>query len=120
MARAKKQSIHASFRPLSGEEALQAIWNVVARIPPGQVSSYGDVARAAGLPGRARLAGKALRMMPDDMHLPWHRVMGEGGRIVFPKGSRHFREQARLLRSEGVAVKDGRVDKAALVSLEEF
>ena len=104
----------------SAEDSLQAIWNVVARIPRGRVSSYGDVARAAGLPGRARLAGKALRLSPEDMNLPWHRVMGAGGRIVFPKGSRHFREQARLLRSEGVAVKDGRVDKSALSDLEEF
>ncbi len=125
MARAQKHSFHALFRPLGGkgapassEDSLRAIWNVVARIPRGQVSSYGDVARAAGLPGRARLAGKALRLMPEDMNLPWHRVMGAGGRIVFPKGSRHFREQARLLRSEGVAVKDGRVDKSALSDLE--
>lgn len=126
MARAKKQSFHASFRPLSAraptssEESMQAIWNVIALIPRGRVSSYGDVARAAGLPGRARLAGKALRVVPEEMNLPWHRVMGAGGRIVFPKGSRHFREQARLLRSEGVAVKDGRVDESALSDLEEF
>jgi len=46
--------------------------------------------------------------------------MGAGGRIVFPKGTRHFREQSRLLRSEGVAVKDGRVDQSALVDLEVF
>jgi hypothetical protein len=46
--------------------------------------------------------------------------MGAGGHIVFPKGSRHFREQARLLRSEGVAVTDGRVDPSALSDLEEF
>jgi methylated-DNA-protein-cysteine methyltransferase-like protein len=129
MPRPNAKSFHALFRPLSSEgvralssadESLQAIWNVVARIPRGKVSTYGDVARAAGLPGRARLAGKALSSMPDDMNLPWHRVMGAGGRIVFPKGSRHFREQARLLRSEGVAVKDGRVDKSALSDLEEF
>ncbi len=126
MARSKKQSFHALFRPLSAraptsaEDSMQAIWSVIARIPRGRVSSYGDVARAAGLPGRARLAGKALRLVPEDMNLPWHRVMGAGGRIVFPKGSRHFREQARLLRSEGVAVKDGRVDKSALSDLEEF
>jgi methylated-DNA-protein-cysteine methyltransferase related protein len=127
MARPKKQSFHSLFRPLStkgasasSEDSLQVIWNVVARIPRGRVSSYGDVARAAGLPGRARLAGKALRLMPEDMNLPWHRVMGAGGRIVFPKGSRHFREQARLLRSEGVAVKDGRVAQSALSDLEEL
>jgi len=54
------------------------------------------------------------------MNLPWHRVMGAGGRIVFPKSSRHFREQARLLRSEGVPVKDGRVARSALVNLDEL
>src|SRR5689334_24951835 len=129
MAPSKARSFHTLFRPLSSEgarapssaeDSLQSIWNVVARIPRGRVSSYGDVARAAGLPGRARLAGRALRLVPDDMNLPWHRVMGAGGRIVFPKGTRHFREQSRLLRSEGVAVKDGRVDKSALSDLEEF
>ena len=133
LARSKKKSFDALFRPLSAKssrapksvarqdnESIQAIWNVVARIPRGQVSSYGDVARAAGLPGRARLAGTALRLMPQDMNLPWHRVMGAGGRIVFPKSSRHFREQARLLRSEGVPVKDGRVARSALVNLDEL
>ena len=107
--------------PEGGEsEALQAIWDVVARIPRGKVTTYGNVARAAGLPGRARQAGYALRHMPDDLRLPWHRVLGAGGRIVFPRGSRQHREQARLLRSEGVAVNDGRVAPEALTDLEEL
>ena len=132
MARAKK-SFHALFRPLSAERssgprsvpadenpAIQAIWNVVARIPRGQASTYGDVARAAGYPGRARLAGRALRLMPDEMYLPWQRVVGAGGRIVFPKGTRHFREQARLLRAEGVKVTDGKVERSVLTAPEEL
>jgi len=49
------------------------------------------------------------------MHLPWYRVLGAGGRIVFPKSSRHHREQARLLRSEGVPVAQGRVPRAFIV-----
>jgi methylated-DNA-protein-cysteine methyltransferase-like protein len=128
-----KQTFHALFRPLSGASArrrrpveteenpaLQAIWEVIARVPPGRVSTYGDVARAAGLPGRARQAGYALRHMPRDMHLPWHRILGAGGRIAFPPGSRHHREQARLLRSEGVEVKNGRVPRSAMADLEEM
>jgi methylated-DNA-protein-cysteine methyltransferase-like protein len=75
------------------------------------------VARAAGLPGRARLTGLALRMAPDDMNLPWHRVLGAGGRIVFPKSSRHYREQAKRLKAEGVASKDGRVDTTRMADL---
>ncbi len=98
--------------------AIQAIWDVVGMIPRGKATTYGAVARAAGLPGRARLAGTALRIAPDEMHLPWHRVVGAGGRIVFPKASAHHREQARRLRAERVAVKDGRVDRSCMTDLE--
>ena len=98
--------------------ALQAIWDVVAMIPRGRVRSYGDVARVAGFPGRARQAGYALRVVPEDLHLPWHRVVGAGGRIAFPKGSSHHREQSRRLRSEGVAVKEGRVPRSAFMDAE--
>ena len=119
------------FRPLAraprpneaghgDSEALQAIWEVVSAIPRGQVSTYGAVARAAGLPGRARQAGHALRIAPKDLNLPWHRVVGAGGRIVFPEGSREHKEQARRLRAEGVRVKSGRVAASALTGLEEL
>jgi methylated-DNA-protein-cysteine methyltransferase-like protein len=98
--------------------ALQAIWDIICTIPRGQVSTYGAVARAAGLPGRARLAGLALRLAPQAMHLPWHRVVGAGGRIVFPTSSRQHREQAQRLRAEGVAVKDGRVGRSFMADLD--
>src|SRR5580693_6396073 len=123
----------ALFRPSSAPQArsrrssapeenpaLQAIWDVVCSIPRGQVSTYGAVARAAGLPGRARQAGFALRVAPDELNLPWHRVLGAGGRIVFPPASRHFKEQARRLRAEGVTVKDGRVAASAITELDEL
>jgi hypothetical protein len=45
-------------------------------------------------------------------------VVGAGGKIVFPARSRPHREQVRLLRSEGVAVKSGRVARSALTSLD--
>ncbi len=100
---------------LQSECALQAIWEVVGMIPRGRVRTYGDVARAAGLARRARQAGYALRVAPPELALPWHRVLGAGGRIVFPRGSRAYREQCRRLRSEGVKVQDGRVPRAALM-----
>ncbi|HSZ08640.1 MAG TPA: MGMT family protein [Steroidobacteraceae bacterium] len=99
--------------------ALQEIWHVVGAIPRGQVSTYGSVARAAGLPGRARLAGRALRLAPKNMHLPWHRVVGAGGRIVFPPSSPAHREQTRRLLAEKVVVKNGRVSRDFLIALEE-
>jgi methylated-DNA-protein-cysteine methyltransferase-like protein len=99
--------------------ALQAIWHAVCAIPRGQVSTYGDVARSAGFPGRARQTGFALRVAPKELHLPWHRVVGAGGRIVFPTSSRAHKEQARRLRAEGVAVRKGRVMLLAMAKLKE-
>ena len=98
--------------------AFQEIWAVVDRIPRGSASTYGAVARAAGMPGRARLTGRALREAPKEMNIPWHRVVGAGGKIVFPRTSVNFREQVRRLRAEGVAVKEGRVTPEAMTDLE--
>jgi methylated-DNA-protein-cysteine methyltransferase-like protein len=100
--------------------AFQDIWAAVGAIPRGAVSTYGAVARAAGLPGRARLAGRALRETPIGMNVPWHRVVGAGGKIVFPPTSLHHKEQARRLRAEGVAVKRGRVAREAILDPESF
>jgi methylated-DNA-protein-cysteine methyltransferase-like protein len=97
--------------------ALQDIWHVIASVPRGQVATYGEVARAAGLPGRARMTAYALRMAPEQLALPWYRILGAGGRIVFPPGSKPFREQARRLRSEGVTVTRGKVPAAAIAEL---
>lgn len=85
---------------------------MIAAIPQGRVSSYGEVADRAGLKGRARLVARVLRETPDDVELPWFRVLRSDGRIAFPPGSRGFREQARRLAAEGVLVRDGRVDLA--------
>jgi methylated-DNA-protein-cysteine methyltransferase-like protein len=106
--------------PVEDNPALQAIWHIVCAIPRGQVSTYGAVARAAGLPGRARQAGLALRVAPRELHLPWHRVVGAGGRIAFPKSSREHLEQARRLRAEGVVVRKGRVTAGAMTMLDEL
>ncbi|BDU22986.1 MGMT family protein [Dyella sp. GSA-30] len=90
-------------------EAHARVFAAIAAIPPGRVASYGAIAQRAGLPGRARLVGKLLGEVPDGMVLPWFRVLRSSGQIAFPPGSRGFREQSRLLRAEGVEVKNGRV-----------
>jgi methylated-DNA-protein-cysteine methyltransferase-like protein len=127
---AKRNDLRALLLPLANSRAraldreqspeLQAIWDVVARVPRGTATTYGDVARAAGLPGRARQAGYALKHLPPGSHLPWHRVVGAGGKIVFPHGSSPHREQARLLRSEGIKVENGRVARSAMTRLDDL
>jgi len=116
-----RSKFSSSRKQLAAEDnpALQAIWHAVCAIPRGQVSTYGAVARAAGFPGRARQAGFALRVGPKALNLPWHRVVGAGGRIVFPKSSPEHREQARRLRSEGVAVENGRVSRFNMTRVDD-
>jgi methylated-DNA-protein-cysteine methyltransferase related protein len=114
------KAVRAGKQSGADNPALDVIWNVVSQIPRGQVSTYGAVARAAGLPGCARQTGYALKMAPDSMNLPWHRVVGAGGRIVFPASSRHYREQSKRLRAEGVQVKNGRVESSAMTDLESL
>ena len=94
---------------MSPEERILA---VVRAIPRGRVAAYGEVARRAGLPGRARLAAKVLSGNTDP-GLPWHRVLRADGRIAFPAGSKGHREQARRLKAEGVKVAKGRVRMVA-------
>ena len=79
---------------------------VVRKIPSGHVATYGQVARAAGFPGAARQVVWALRSAPA-LVLPWHRVVGSGGRILL--GGDAGIEQQRRLRREGVKLADGKV-----------
>jgi len=78
---------------------FEAIWRQVRRIPCGKVAAYGQVARAAGFPGAARQVVWALRA-PSALMLPWHRVIGSGGRILL-RGEAGFEQRMRL-QAEGV------------------
>lgn len=98
--------------------ALEAIWRAVAAVPRGSVTTYGGVAARAGLPRRARLVGHALKVAPRSLMLPWHRIVGAGGRIAFPRGSAAHREQRRRLISEGILVVRGRVQLPRAADLD--
>ncbi|TDJ66263.1 MAG: cysteine methyltransferase [Planctomycetota bacterium] len=88
--------------------AFDRIYAMVDSIPRGSVATYGQVAREAGLPGRARQAGSALRNLPVGSALPWHRVIDARGAIRTPGG-----RQRKLLEREGVRLQaNGRVDLA--------
>jgi methylated-DNA-protein-cysteine methyltransferase-like protein len=84
---------------------LAALRRVVLRIPKGKVATYGAVAEAAGFPGAARQVAWALHN--DSRGLPWHRVLGAGGRIRLP-GSAGMEQRMRL-EQEGVAFAGARV-----------
>ena len=85
---------------------LEKIRATIRRIPRGKVATYGDVARAAGFPGSARQVVWALRK--SGRGLPWHRVIGAGGRIRLP-GEAGFEQRTRLA-AEGVKFQRERID----------
>jgi methylated-DNA-protein-cysteine methyltransferase-like protein len=97
---------------MADESAETRILAAIRNVPAGCVASYGEIARRAGLPRRARLVARVLAHNQDP-GLPWHRVLRSDGRIAFRPGSRGFREQGARLRREGVAVENGRVRLAA-------
>lgn len=84
------------------DDINQRIWLVVMMIPKGRVATYGDVARQAGMPGAARRVGRALRGLPGDTGIPWHRVINAQGRIAVPPGNAARLTQRRRLENEGI------------------
>lgn len=86
------------------------IYAAVRRIPRGRVTSYGDIARQAGLHQGARTVGWALASLPPQTAVPWWRVVRADGTIAPRPGA--GRQRRHLVR-EGVQVRrDGRVDVA--------
>ncbi|WP_051133317.1 MGMT family protein [Nocardia paucivorans] len=88
------------------DEQIERVRALVAAIPPGRVATYGDIAAVVGL-STPRTVGWIMRTDAGD--LPWHRVIGAGG-----KPADHIADrQLRLLADEGVPIRDGRVDMRA-------
>ncbi len=100
------------FNPPNARSFFETVWDIVCQIPPGKVSSYGQI--ASMIPPEddmdpvqmkhlaPRWVGTALRKTPRGKSIPWHRVINSQGKISFPIGSAQANEQRQLLESEGV------------------
>ena len=84
------------------EMSWEPVYRLVKRIPRGRVTTYGDLARTLRLPGGARVVGYAMAACPSGRGIPWHRVVGAGGRLLIREP--HASLQRRLLDSEGVKI----------------
>jgi methylated-DNA-protein-cysteine methyltransferase-like protein len=83
---------------------------IIRSIPKGRVASYGQIAALSGSPKAARQIVRILHTLSTREKLPWHRVIGSGGRISLPKGA-GLEEQKARLEAEGVRVAaDGSID----------
>jgi alkylated DNA nucleotide flippase Atl1 len=86
------------------------IERAIRAIPRGKVSTYGGIAKAAGLPGAARMVARVLSRSLG-FGLPWQRVLGAGGHIKL-RGDSAIEQRFRL-ESEGVRFRGRRVDMKA-------
>jgi methylated-DNA-protein-cysteine methyltransferase-like protein len=80
----------------------EAIWQIVAAIPEGNVATYGQVAMLAGYPNHARYVGTTLKNLPKGTRLPWHRVINSRGKLSFPMHSAPWQKQRARLEKEGI------------------
>mgnify|MGYP000229119227 CR=1 FL=1 len=114
----KRKPVRGSNRHVSDSPASSVspaplyprIYAIVRRIPKGKVTSYGDIARRAGLAHGARQVGYALHALPAGTTVPWQRVLNAAGKVSLPPGSNSAITQRILLEQEGVGfLVDGRV-----------
>lgn len=91
----------------------QRVLHILAAIPAGKVTTYGDIAMLAGSPRASRQVGGVLKRLPEGSLLPWHRVINRHGQISLI-GDDLFR-QRDALEAEGIEVSD-----AGKVALEKY
>ncbi|TFV60872.1 cysteine methyltransferase [Geodermatophilus sp. DF01-2] len=102
--RSRARSTGGPPSPDASLDVDEAVFDVIERIPPGRVSTYGAIGRLVGV-GPRRVA-RALSQ--GGGAVPWHRVVRADGTAAEPVRVR----QLKLLAAEGVPVHDGRVDLA--------
>ena len=90
---------------LPDDQRTRDIVGVLLSLPEGSVVTYGAVAAAAGYPKQSRLVGRILSLYSDSLELPWWRVVNVQGRLV----PGNEREQAKLLKTAGNELVNGRV-----------
>lgn len=63
-------------------ERNKLFYAAIRRVPRGRVATYGQIAAMVGLPRYSRHVGVALRQLPEDSRVPWHRIVNSRGEIA--------------------------------------
>lgn len=96
-------------RITDGMTFSQRVWALTARVPPGRVTTYREIAKALDSKGY-RAVGMAMHRNPHAPQVPCHRVVGSDGRLTgFASGVGRKRQ---MLAAEGVKVQHNRIDLA--------
>lgn len=85
---------------IGGTAFQQAMWTALVEIPPGEATTYAQLARRLGRPAAVRAVGAANGANPIAIVVPCHRVIGTGGSLTGYGGG--VERKLWLLRHEGV------------------
>jgi len=94
------------------------VYEVVKKIPKGKVATYQQVATIVSTPRAAQAVGWALRALPDYHNIPWQRVINSKGMISIENLRAPKSLQVKLLREEGVKVKE--IERNYFVDLDKY
>jgi methylated-DNA-protein-cysteine methyltransferase-like protein len=89
---------------------FEAIYQVVALIPPGKVSTYGAIAGYLGSKGGARLVGWAMNASHGQANFPAHRVVNRNG-VLTGKNFFGANRMQELLEAEGLTIKNDQIQQ---------
>ena len=99
-------------------DKLPLLKTLLLLIPPGKVTTYGDLARVLGT--SPRNVGRLLALNDEAPQVPCHRVVGSDGSLVGYSGPGGIEFKRRLLELEGVGFDErGRVRREYFVSLSK-
>jgi methylated-DNA-[protein]-cysteine S-methyltransferase len=87
---------------VTGDTFQQRVWALLNRIPYGETTTYGELARELGDPALARMVGRAVGSNPLSVVVPCHRVVGKDGRLTGYAGG--LERKRFLLELEGLPV----------------
>jgi methylated-DNA-[protein]-cysteine S-methyltransferase len=85
----------------------QKIYKKLLEVPKGQITTYGELAKAVGLKNGQRVVGKIMNKNPYPVIVPCHRVVMSTGKI----GGYAYGEnvKTKLLNDEGIQIKNGKI-----------
>ena len=104
----------------SSSFSAKDVYKLTSEIPKGKVSTYGAVANALNARGASRAVGQILKANPTPIVVPCHRVIKSDGEIGGYGGASGSKKKIKLLRSEGLQIREGKVLNLEKVVFKKF
>ncbi len=85
----------------------EKIYKKLLKVPKGQITTYGDLAKAVGLKNGQRAVGRIMNKNPYPVIIPCHRVVMSTGKIggyVYGKDVK-----TKMLNDEGIKIQNGKI-----------